>query len=136
MKHILLIILVLTVASPAPARGASPPRYVAHFTGAKVTLVEHAGEHLTVSESCEGPRGAGCQARRALGKLSLRKLDASQARGESDGSLLCERQAEGTVVVGTNARGDENSYCRFKDGSLVDNGSLVWRARLNDEKNP
>ncbi len=71
-----------------------------------------------------------CQALQGLGRATLSGIPASRLRGgKNPGSLICRDVLAGQVVLGTDARNQEQSFCQFPDGSQVSTGSLVSRAR-------
>lgn len=112
------------------AYAAELPRTEFTFLQGKVAFVTELSGKLTVSADCLKPDGSlQCEATKGLKDLSWKK---SKKGEENPGSTLCQKQLKGTVVVGKDNAGDENSFCRFSDGSMVDNGSLIFRARKND----
>lgn len=90
---------------------------------------------LLVSRHCvSDEKLADCKARGALKKISFKKLDRTLFGGTNPGGLICTQQIGGYVMVGVNAQTkNENSFCRLPDGSIVDNGSLVYYAIQNDK---
>jgi len=49
------------------------------------------------------------------------------------GSVICHSQLlAGKVVVGKTVHGNEISFCRFADHSMIDLGSLTYIGRRND----
>lgn len=91
---------------------------------------------LLVSDHCSTQDKVNkCQAVNATRRVSFKRLDRSQFGGAHPGSRICTDQLQGEVLVGVNAKTrNENSFCRFKDGSLIDNGSLLFYAITNDKK--
>lgn len=105
-----------------------------HFRSGPEAFTRRPAERLVVSKSCEKPDGTlACMAVDTTAPLSWARArrQAGEAGGASPGSHLCEEQRKGTVVMGTDDKGDETSFCRFTDGSMIDNGSLIHRARKN-----
>jgi putative hemolysin len=103
------------------------------FTEKKVDFVTDASRKLTVSASCLKNKKLECEAVAGLKKLSWKASRESRRSGTNNpASYLCEKQLGGFVVVGKSEKGDENSFCRFNDGSMIDGGSLIYRARKND----
>lgn len=112
------------------AFAADMPKSEFTFLQGKIAFVTDASAKLTVSADCRQADGSlKCDATRGLKELSWKK----RKKGDRNpGSALCQHQLKGTVVVGKDAAGDESSFCRFPDGSMVDSGSLIYRARKND----
>jgi hypothetical protein len=138
----LALLAAAPLAAPAAAANATaaPGESVRTYTfkQKQIEFIDRAGEQLTVSRNCLGKNGAlGCAAVKDLAKLSWQTLRAKHPGTQAGGSLLCEEQLKGKVVLGESELGDENAFCRFaKDGSLIDLGSLAHRARQNDEAAP
>lgn len=112
------------------AFAAELPRTEFTFLQGKIAFVTDEAAKLTVSADCLKTDGSlQCDATAGLKDLSWKK----RKKGDQNpGSALCQDQLKGTVVVGKDSAGDENSFCRFPDGSMVDGGSLIHRARKND----
>ena len=118
-------LLLLTVAARA-----AMPESAFYFNDGKKLFVTDESRRLTVSRSCLQKDGRlKCDAVDRLGRLSWKKLAPGP---QNPASLLCEKQLHGAVVLAKTEKGDENSFCRLADGSLVDGGSLIYRARKND----
>lgn len=109
---------------------AEMPKTEYAFQQGRIAFVTDEGSKLTVSADCLKDDGSfSCDATKGLKDLSWKK----RKKGDMNpGSALCQKQLKGTVVVGKDAAGDESSFCRFPDGSMVDSGSLIYRARKND----
>jgi len=124
MKTIYLIALALLPGAAACAETFS-------FRDKKIELVNE-GEQLTVSPGCAAKKP--CAATKNLAKLSWDTVLAKHPQTQGSSSYLCEEQLKGKVVMARNPAGDEVALCRFaKDDSLIDLGSLVYRARRNDK---
>jgi putative hemolysin len=126
---LLLIFFTASIAS-ASATGFSPSTF--SFTEKKVDFVTSAAQKLTVSASCLKNKKLQCEAVADLAKLSWKASREARHGTNNPASYLCEKQLGGIAVVGKSAKGDENSFCRFNDGSMIDSGSLIYRARKND----
>ncbi|HLD99439.1 MAG TPA: hypothetical protein VJB59_04230 [Bdellovibrionota bacterium] len=82
---------------------------------------------ILISAHCS----SSCQAARVLKKISLADLKAPK-NGFYAGSVashLCVESARGKVVVLHDGQGNENSFCAFKDGSMISCSSLEQVAR-------
>lgn len=127
------LILMAALGTAASTLAATETTKTYAFSKEKITFVHRQEERLTISQSCVKNGELRCEAFTKLKDLSRKKLVELKPNGESVGSQLCKLQLKGKVVIGLSDQGDENSFCRMKDGSLVDNGTLVYFARKNDE---
>jgi hypothetical protein len=76
-----------------------------------------------------------CQAVQALGRVSEKGIEGEAfSGGKNPGSVLCKISLQGQVEIATDPAGNEQSLCRFQDGSYVSTGSLVAWARANGSK--
>lgn len=64
----------------------------------------------------------GCTALRKA-KKSKEKFprESSLAGGKNPAAVKCKEILEGTVVIGTDRKGNEQSFCSFRDGSYIRN---------------
>lgn len=84
------------------------------------------GNSLLVSRECRNQGGKTCQALLAWKKTSAKSAaHAPIPGGLNPGAYLCKNVLRQEIVIGTDAHGNESSFCRFGDGSLLDNGSLA-----------
>lgn len=127
-----LLALPLVLHAADVVRPKTTQKYL--LGGAWVEFITDDSQALTLSRSCRTKarkKGPGCQAFRALARATLVGLRADEGLGTNPGVLICGKLAA-EVMVGTNGRGDENAFCRFKDGTWVDTGTLHYYARKND----
>lgn len=52
--------------------------------------------------------------------------------GMNPGAVLCKKALKSEVVIGVDKEGNQQSFCLFKDKSMVSTGSLI--RRLNTEQ--
>jgi hypothetical protein len=83
-----------------------------------------AGADLRASASCQKGQALACDALRQLRvaapvEIPRRFLDGRQ----SPGTKVCQKLGH-PILVGKNAMGAEDSFCRFPDGSMVSTGAL------------
>lgn len=62
-------------------------------------------------------------ASKALKHADLSKID-RKIFGQDPGALLCSKQLTGKIVWSKDTKGNERTFCLFKDGTLVGTGSL------------
>ena len=100
--------------------------------GKKTEFYRDAGRHFMISKDCVKKGDAlRCDAYQALSKASLRGQ--TLKGGANPGAVICSRGLGRDVVVGKDEQENENSFCRFSDGSLVSSGSLTYYAHKNDK---
>lgn len=125
--------LAATMAAAAAAAGRETERTVVTYLVEGRETRFFATEDFTLDAECEKKPGRyDCDAYRALARAS-RKLIQDRARnnGVADGPLIC-RALKGAVFIGRLPNGTENSFCKFRDGSLVSAASLAAAAGKND----
>jgi putative hemolysin len=84
---------------------------------------------IAVSSHCLLNRENSCLALKKLSEASLKKAQLKRKESSANpGTLICE-DLGGRVIIGRDSNGDENSFCKFKDQSLIDCGSLTWYGR-------
>jgi hypothetical protein len=135
MKTLILTLAIAFGPQAQPATAANEDTKTYAFGQTNVEFVTDEKEQLSFSKNCLPKKT--CAALGGLPTLSLAAVQAEHPGTQAAGSLLCEKQLKGIVVLGLSQLGDENAFCRFaKDKSLVDLNSLVYRARQNDEAAP
>lgn len=120
----------------SPAAGSGPSEEVIRFRleEGSVGFLHQPERGLTVSESCRTRDGRlDCEAYRVLSRVRMSLLAKPPAGGQEPGSLLCVALG-GRVAMGVDAKKNENSFCRFRDGSIVDNGTIFHYARYVNDK--
>jgi putative hemolysin len=71
-----------------------------------------------------------CSAAQALKELKFPELPSGAlVGGKNPGSLICKEGLKSSVVILKDSDGNENSFCEFKDGSLVSNSTLIRFAK-------
>ena len=121
-------ILLLAGAASARAEDGLGPTF--DFDFGREVFVHVPGRRLTISRGCRRSEGEfACLAYSSIESARTVRFQPPLDGGANPGSLLC-RKIGGNVVIGRDSERNENSFCRFKDGSLVDNGTLFYhRAR-------
>ena len=91
----------------------------------QVPFIYYPRENIRVSAQCRTASGQfTCQAMHFLRQGSPVEIDRRALDGRtSAGVKVCMRMNQPIVTV-HNATGNEDSFCRFPDGSLVSNGAL------------
>jgi hypothetical protein len=81
---------------------------------------------IAVSSHCRLSDRNSCMALKKLDKASMGEVK-SIGKGSSanPGTRIC-KFLEGRVVIGHDSEGNENSFCKFQDQSLIDCGTLSW----------
>ena len=114
-KFILLLLLIYPLILMAETFKINGQEIVFHRDDSKA---------LTISLDC---KHSDCLALANLEKLKSKKINQKIVfnSDSNPGALICEKALAGEVVIGINTYG-ENSFCRFSDGSMIDNSSLHY----------
>ena len=88
---------------------------------------------LTISENCGSTpaelANKGCRAYQAYLKIRNGLASDLEAQfGQNVGALICAgelRDLGGSIEYGTDEKNNQNTFCAFGDGSMIDNGSLA-----------
>lgn len=89
-------------------------------------------QNWLISLHCER---AACQAKSALKNVSFKSLSSSMlVGGKNPGAVLCHQMPQAMVVFMQDLQGNQNSFCKFADGSMVSSSTLVMYANKNDKK--
>ncbi len=130
--HSFLFLVVITVTANVIAADAEKKIDV-FFDGKKVVFIHK--EKITASENCfNRSSGPECEAILSLKKASAIGLEAYMKGGANPGAVVCKHSLKGTLVLGHDTFENETTYCMFKDGSYVDNGSIAYYANYNDDQ--
>lgn len=88
-------------------------------------LLDFAAEKVKVSASCARPDGTlDCDAMKLLRRgQSVQLTGAELGAGIAPGAIICKR-LQIPSTVGRSAKGDEDGFCTFPDGSMVAHGSV------------
>ncbi|HAR42241.1 MAG TPA: hypothetical protein DCS07_06370 [Bdellovibrionales bacterium] len=89
-------------------------------------------QRILISQDCFKSGKLSCLAYSAVSKVSLKRFEGESYGGMNPGSIACSKSASGSVVIGIDSQRNERSFCEFKDGSLIDTGTLNYYARKND----
>lgn len=136
--YYLSILLLSVVAAASFAVGGAPAvsRATFRIEGKPVQLTRLEASRLLLSADCVEPDSGqlveSCEAVRAARRVSFRKLAISRFGGAEPGASVC-KQDGGVVLTGRDSDGDEASFCRYGDGSVVATDSLHYHAGKNDE---
>jgi hypothetical protein len=95
------------------------------------TRTEESG--LLISKQCTISKK--CMASEFLKKTSFKNLSTTKfSGGKNPGAVLCHESKIGEVVFLKDLQGNDNSFCYFKDKSMVSSSSVALEARKNDGK--
>ncbi|HAZ13667.1 MAG: hypothetical protein A2X86_16295 [Bdellovibrionales bacterium GWA2_49_15] len=123
---------VLTLLISLASASGAMVEEMAFINGKTIPLFVDQAAGLIIDRYCHKTRGKfDCQAVKALEKASLR--DVIIDGGANPGAVVCLKLG-GQVVLSVDVKKNETSYCQFKDGSLVANGSITFHARKNDKE--
>ena len=112
-------------SGPLPLLAANATRATYTVDGAAKEFLVFAAEKITVSASCAKPDGTlDCEAMRLLRRGKTVKLTPAElSTGIPPGAVICKK-LQITSTVGRDAKGNEDGFCTFADGSLVSHGSV------------
>ena len=127
MKKLALILLLLTNV----ALSFEEDSY--RFGTLKFVFVSDYDKRLTISKNCLKNGKFNCLAYQTIKKASLKAIEDQLFGGMNPGSKICSDQLRGTVVLGKDDKGNENSFCKFSDESIIDNGTLTYYGIKNDK---
>jgi hypothetical protein len=95
-------------------------------------LSQNAEKKWLISLHCEEKD---CMAKDALRKVSMKLLEKGDLQGgKNPGAVLCNKLKNADIVFLSDLQGNQNSFCKFKDGSIVSSSTLVIYAEKNDKK--
>lgn len=87
---------------------------------------------LTVSAPCKkAEKSELCPNLNFLKTLSLKKIK-ENAVDKNPGSVICKKLLDGKVYIGIDANNNEASFCKLKDNTYIDSGTLTYYAEKND----
>lgn len=75
---------------------------------------------LIISKDCKN-----CQAEQALKKVKKVEL---KSGGANPGALICENQLKAEIVILNDFEKNQNSFCLFKDKSMIGLSSLTYQS--------
>ncbi len=114
------------------AKSENNKREYYYFGGKKVEFITRESQALTLSASCINTKSKEleCEAFSILKTIKLSQIEKDQERGSNPGLLLCESIKQ-KVIFGLDQERNQNVFCQFSDGSIVDSGTLHYYARKN-----
>lgn len=124
-----LIFCFTLVVRSAQAQSATQT-LVLRVQGKKLKFVSDSRLGITVSSSCARKDHYECKAYSAWQSLSGRKIDVDLKHGRNPGAQICKAVLNGNLITATDSAGNENSFCSFSDGSMIDTGSLRQYSEL------
>ena len=99
----------------------------------QVKFYNYPNMRLTISQPCDlAEQDKLCTNLDFLKTLSLKKYDLEKEGEQNPASLLCKKTLDGNVYIGIDKDNNENSFCRLKDNSYIDGGTLTYYANKND----
>jgi len=97
-----------------------------------IPLSQNPAKKWLISLQCEEKA---CIASDELKKISMKSLSKGDLQGgKNPGAVLCHKINEASIVFLSDLQGNQNSFCKFKDGSMVSSSTLVIYAQENDKK--
>ena len=101
-----------------------------------IEIIRDDEQHLTINKSCRIPskNTYNCQAYRALKTATYKPISTQRREGQNPGTLICSLYSATHIAIGYDEERNENSYCIFPDGSMIDSGTLFYHALENDDQ--
>jgi hypothetical protein len=131
LRSINALILALCFFGTLPGWTAEH-RY--QIDGKWVDFIEDPRNHTLVTKSCGASSGNPCAAIGKAKQASQKGIDDISVGGANPGALICKDKLGGTNVLGFDKFNNEQSFCKFSDQSMVDNGSILYFALENDKR--
>jgi hypothetical protein len=124
----LITIFFLTAISPT----LFAEEQIWKFGKVFIKMYEDQNKNAVYSFSCnQSP----CDALKKSNKVSFKTLEKNALLGgKNPGSVLCKENLKMDIVFMKDLAGNENSFCLFKDKSMISASSLAFMARENDLK--
>ena len=99
----------------------------------KINFYNNEQLRILASEKCVLSKdGKSCKNFEFLKKVSIIKLGIPKEGGANPGSLICEEQINGKIVMGYDSSQNQISFCKLANGTLIDNGTLSYYGHQND----
>lgn len=101
-----------------------------YFDGQPMQFLSIRSKRITISTGCMQKSGNfKCLAFDMLSRASVAGLDADLEGGANLGAVICSQKLGGHVVYSEDRQGNQNSFCLFRDSSMVDSGTIAAFAR-------
>lgn len=97
-----------------------------------IPMSQNDSKRWLISLHCETDPCEALQQLQMINVSLLKKNDL--AGGKNPGAVLCHKLPGASVVFMDDLSGNQNSFCKFKDGSIVSNSTLVIYAEANTKK--
>jgi hypothetical protein len=95
-----------------------------NMSGEQVQILYYARENVRVSAQCRNAAGQlGCSALGPIRGGAPVTLSKSELGGRPAGALACKK-LNNSMMTGLNQKGDEETFCRFPDGSWLSTNTL------------
>ncbi len=89
-----------------------------------ITISSYCGDNLE-----DFQKKKECQALSKLAQADLRPFTSKDFDGgRNPGSVVCTKQLDGQVIYATDSRGNVQTFCHFKDGSMLRSDSIDYFA--------
>ncbi len=98
--------------------------------GISESFITSSDERIMISDFCLVGKTLRCGAASALAKAFEKGLNLENSGGKNPGSMACTL-LKGEVLIAADDEGNQNTYCRFKDHSIVDCGTLGFFTKEN-----
>lgn len=129
VQVILISILISLPAWAHPLRNHPFPKapVITKVTidGISESFITSSDNRIMISAFCMLGKNLRCEAASALARAFEKGLDLENQGGKNPGSLACSL-LQGEVLIVADENGNQNTFCRFKDHSILDCGTLTY----------
>jgi putative hemolysin len=121
-------LLILIFSS---SHGEEPQGSIFKFGNKNIEFIVQ--NKLVISKNCSQiSPPAKCMATKSIMNVSFLAINRMEG-GVNPGARICKMQAGGHVLLGVDSKGNEMTFCRFADDSLISNDSLIYASLQNDK---
>ena len=100
-----------------------------HFGKEVKRFLDFPQKRVTISENCGTDLSKmTCMAALSLKTVSFKSIPRDKMGSRNPGSVACTEVLHERVLIGTDSHRNEYSFCLYRDGSMVDNGTLAYYA--------
>jgi len=138
MRNLLALVVVLA-AAPAQVQaqagmGSGQSVDVTYRIEKKnVKFTQFAETQMMISKDCDANSPNSCEAMKVLNQISFSFLKSKIKGDVNPGAVLC-KEVGGKEQLGVDKDQNEDTFCKFSDGSQVSCNALFLYSQKNDRK--
>lgn len=101
-----------------------------NINGEDIKFISLESKKVLISATCVSKNKISkCEAATAIQKANIKETKPNN-QGSNPGALVCVEQFKGEILMARDAKGNETSFCKFKDASILSTGTLGYYATL------